>query len=400
MTDIFSARARAGIVAVALLSLVATTVALVFGPKLAPAPPHATDSVTRGPLGHRGFLELAADAGIAVTRWTEADMADIAVPLVIVEPEQPGVIVEGQIVELGALVRARRAAGRKTVVVLPKWVPNPMVPQMVQPGAEVGVDEIALELGEGIGVQHTEDGVEVLSVPVQVRGGEPATLRLIAPQRTQWGRPVVWDAEGSFVAVDDAGLLMVVADPDLLHNATFHQGDNGAVALEVVRSQLGAGALVFAEPFHGERVRPSLAAALGEWPGVLFLAHVGALAAAIGLASRRRFGPPLPAPAPYGRGPGQIVDVAAGVLAGGTRLPQLAADYVDAALTDAHRALHLPAQPTVEARAEAIDQHLRRRGRPAAAVALLAESRGVSSRAAFTVARAAAELRRSISAPH
>lgn len=412
--EILGARVRTAVMVLGTVSLLATGVAVVFGTQLSAPPAHATDSYTRGPLGHRAFLETATALGIGVTRWNQGHLEEVETPLLIVEPERMTAEMEGSEVDFTALLAARVAAHRPTIIVLPKWLPSLYGPTWVRPGANVTPSsyERALataltDAGGPLGVERASEPTEVrIDVTVTLSGeSSAAVLALQAPQRIHWGTPLVSDAAGNFIALDASRSLMIVSDPDLIHNASFHREDNAVVVLEAITSTFGQDSIAVAEIFHGEVIHPSLGSFLGQWPGVLFLFHLAALALAVLLAARRRFGPPRVTDVPYGHGPRAILDVAASVLVGGTRLGRLSEGFVESALTDAHRALKLTPVATVVDRARALDEAAARRGALPRAVTVLAaahalrQQRFVRTAEAFSLARSAAHLRRELLAP-
>lgn len=391
--DVFAARTRLVATWVAILSLVATVVAIVWGRKLTPPKPTARDSFSSGPLGHRAFFETLDALGLPIVRWQQGDPSRVPGTLFVVEPDAPHVEVDGLELELGELVDARLAAGLRTVVVLGKWTPtafgyadvepdaaNQALLEAVWPGARVRHHGLP-EARPAEVVAHGErvDDVRVsLPYPATIEGGDRTALA------TSHGNVVISDAKR---------LLFVVADPDLVHNFNVQRANHALFWARFVERELEGGAIVLDETFHGHRRTHSIAEALGEWPGVLLLGQMFLVGVVILLMSRVRFGMPMQAATPHGRGPREAISVSALVLGTGQPLGALGVAYVEHVIDDLHRRLGLPEAPSTGARARAIDDVSERRGRGRHAEAALASAhatrlaRGRAALEAFGAAR-------------
>ncbi|UJR86237.1 hypothetical protein [Sandaracinus amylolyticus] len=393
---LFGDRVRLVVIAVAVMSLVATVGALVFGRRLTTPEAQPRDSYGGGALGHRAFVETMRALGVRVQRWTRPEWDSVSAPLWIIEPNQPWVMWQSSTTTLGELVRARADAERVTVIVLPKWRPG--VLGMVEDEDAIAIAAILTELPFAVSLSRgpIEDDWQTIEAR---EPGREATRRLELrwPQRVQGGVPVLSDDEGSFVVHDDKALIYVVSDPDLLHSFNLQRGAHAAFWRDFARDTLHAEDIVVDEVFHGAVRTRSLPELFGRWPGVLVLVHGAIVALVVLLMGRRRFGPPDPIPEALGRGPREVIEVAASVLANGSRETTLALRYVEDVIGDLHRRLGLSEAATVDARAALIDQAAERRRVGASATKLLAEARAVEKtrrrREALVIARRAAELR-------
>jgi hypothetical protein len=392
---VFGARTRSIVIAIATISLVATIVAMVFGSRLAPAPAQPRDSYGHGALGHRAFLETMRALGVHAERWTLPRYEPVEAPLFVIEPNGPSIFVSGVEHTLGELVRARITADRVTVLVLPKWTPSMM--GMVAPEGASRIHELLAELPFTVSLasDDTRDGWQLLDA--HDGAGDPHTLELRWPQRIEGGTEALGDGRGSFVVHDGKGLLYVVSDPDLVHSFNLQRAEHAAYWHGFVTRTLGVDTIVIDEVFHGANRTRSLAEVFATWPGVLALAHLGLLVLTVLMMGRKRFGPPAPEGEPVGRGPREVIDVAASVLANGTGVPTLTTRYVEDLVDDLHRRLALPEGKTRERRAELVDEVATRRQLAPRAVELLAAARAVEGKRrspnALQIARDAAFFR-------
>jgi len=393
---VFSDRIRRIVVAIAVLSLVATLGAIVFGKKLAPVPNQPRDSYGHGPLSHRAFLETLWALGLHAQRWTQPSHEGVSAPLFVIEPNSDVVVIEGREHDLAELVRARITANRPTIVVLPKWEPAMM--GLVSPSESWSMSSLlSLAPGMDLSLQRVEltDAREAITARDE-RGAE-YQLDLRWPQRVSGGVPVLSDAHGAFVVRDEKSLVYVVAEPDLLHSFNVQRADHMAFWQSFLRDGLHTDTVVIDEVFHGEVQTRSLAELFSGWPGALALVHLGWIVIVVLAMGRRRFGPPQPAPDALGRGPREVIDVAASVLANGTRVGTLATRYVEGAVTDLHRRLGLSEGKSVEQRAELVDAAAQRRRIVPRARELLAKARALEGTRrtgdAIAIAREAAYFR-------
>jgi hypothetical protein len=398
--DTFSDRARMIVIVVAILSLFGTLGAIVFGRQLAPPPAEPRDSYGRGPLGHRAWVETMRALDLHVVRWTHADYAEVSAPLFFIEPSRAETELNGHTLRIADVVNARIAAGRMTVLVLPKWtlgmmgMAGPELPWMLRqlldgtplgqaqvhwPPAITG-DRVSIETGPGVlGPRHVE-------VPW--------------PQTLMNATAVMEGPDGAFIARDATSRFFVISDPDLLHNFDVQRGDHAALSHDFIADVLHADTIVVDEIFHEHVETRSLGELFARFPGILALAHGALLILVVLLMGRKRFGPPAVEAAAYGRGPREVIEVAAQVLASGQRVERLAPRYVEHVILDTHRRLGLAEGKTIAQKAVAIDALATRRGLTPDAERLLANAAIASRDTALSLANRANRFRESLLGAH
>jgi hypothetical protein len=189
--------------------------------------------------------------------------------------------------------------------------------------------------------------------------------------------------------------VLVVSDPDLVHNWNLQRADHARVALDVVREAGEGDAVAIDEVFHGHGERRSLGAALGEVPTVYVTAHaLGVLLLVVWIGSRR-FGRAQDL-AKLGHGPAESIAVSAFVLSEGRPIETLAARYVHEQLADLAERLGLAPGRSPAEQAAHIDRVAARRGveKPSAASLLArAGALGRSPAEALALCQAAHDLR-------
>ena len=396
-SDVFQDRTRRLVIALAIVSLVASVVSMVFGEKLVGAPPSPRDSFTYGPLGHRAFFETMQRLGVRMRRFQEGDSRRIAAPVLFIEPDDDSVRFGGSTFELEEVLEDRRDAGRVSIVVLPKWSLGGLGAAV--PEAADRIDAIVEATGLALEVDHHGE-VDARPTEDEAKDGDEATFRVALPWpqtvRSTELAPWVSTSKGGLVTCDETGLVCVIADPDILHNSNLQRAEHAEFLVRLLRDELEIDELVVDEVFHGHRIGKSLSRELGEWPGILLLVQGMLVAVCALLMGRRRFGVPEEPEAAHGRGPREVIDVAANVLALGQSPASLALAYVEHVLTDVHHRLGLPEAKTLEARASALDAHAKRRRIRPEAEQLLAEARayaGGTRAPVFPMARRAYQFR-------
>ncbi len=390
---IFGSRVRVVVTTIAIVSLVATVAAMVFGRSLAPPPPGPTDSLGRGAIGHHALYTFLTELGVATTRWTESDYGPVSAPLLVLEPTHTRVELEGVTLALDELIAARRELGRATVVALPKWSPGVFPPMVVYERREAIAGTLAaipIDVTLLPDAPSDRPPQELTSIDAQSEHGAAYRLELHVPRRMSGGVPVLYDEHGAFIVRDESATVFVVSDPDILHSAGIHRADHARVIADLVRERLDARSVVIDEVFHGQARTRSIAELLGRWPGILLLVHLALLAAVTLLAGARRFGPAAPPPEPRGFGPGEVIGVAADVLSAGTRPAMLTQRYVAALVADVARQLGLAAPGSTAALAERIDQTLASRGESAGLAELVRAVGALAPRASVAESRALA----------
>lgn len=390
----------------AALSVLASTVALLYGGRLTGPSEVLQDSYDRDVLGHRALYEALQMLEVDVRRQRAAYQEQVEAPLLFIEPGGKRVSGAGLTVDIADVVRRRRDAGRPSIVVLPKWT-----------YAERGGDAVIEAVDVG-GVQEILDAV-LLGARVK-RDGEPdrpaAAHRKRGPLgefvlhvpwlqtlETSPGAKVLLGSDDSaVVAASSCELVLVVSDPSLFQNVSFFRADHASLWWRLLSRAGVEGEVVIDEAFHGHLEGRSLGAALGTFPAVLLVMH-GLLFGFVAVASgTSRFGRPLPPPPPFERGPKAVVRVTSQVLAVGQSPGLMAESYVEQVIDDISARLGLEQSWSVTRKAMEIDEVLRRRGQGAAARLLLDNANQAAlhkpeqETAALRLARSAWLLRKSL----
>lgn len=388
--DIVSERARGIVMALGVVSLVATVVAMVYGRKLSPRAISPQDSYGRGALGTRVIVEALPTLGIAAIRETDITrMRQARDPVLFLAPDAPSQEVYGNTVQLSDVVRVRAQQGRVSVIVLPKWQLDAF--GVASPRDASATLAFANATGIDLEVNHVGGRTDRPKArPLHTEGLAGSTVEIPFPQTLVGGHSVLASiVEGSLVVTNEQRTVFVVSDSDLVANFAVQRADHAALFVSLLRS-LGVSRVVVDETFHGRHKSKSLAEALGEWPGVLVLVQGALLAIAAMLAGRKRFGKTRPVKPALGRGPREAIAVAADVLSMGRAPLRLSVRYVELMLRDLHRRLGLRDDGRMIDAADAaraIDRLAEQRKRPANASALLAEARTDVARESRNAAR-------------
>ncbi len=377
---IFRPGLRAAVWIVVGISVIATIVAILFGGKLAQPVPGMRDSYAHGPLGNRAFVETLEALGMHVLREREGDFKNVRAPLMFVEPTMTEAVVDGERVGLGEAIDRRAEAGLASIVVLPKW-------RLAETGGgmaatpDSAAEDVLKILVPGARLEHSgEIDGRVLSASASGTMGS-YTLALPWPQwiaNSDGTEVLLANSEGHALVVRCDDGVIVVSDPDLVHNWNLHRADNARVLVDVL-GQLGASDTVaLDEVFHGHGQRRSLASALGEYPTVLLTAHALFVLLLIVWIGSRRFGPPRDF-VPLGKGPQESIAVSAFVLSEGRPITTLVERYVYSLVADLAERLGLEPGRSANEQAAHIDRIAKNRGETVFATALLANARTLAT---------------------
>jgi hypothetical protein len=377
----FSARARAAIIVIAVVSLIATVVTLLYGQRLQEPGPDGVDSFGRSAIGHRALVDFYEAAGIHTLVDREGLHAHATAPMLFIEP-QLGVTVDGRRLRLEQVLIERRKAGLDSIVVLPKW-------SLGDDDAMVRVSkQQALRVLEA--VTFYDGGLELRREDLPIP--ETAMLREWTVSGSDGPRRVVLQERQALRVTDTItfdtvlgsdntalivrerrrigkGITIIVSDPDLLHNYNLQRGDHGQIALDLL-DELHSDAVVIDEVFHGHAYHRTLGAALGRFPAVLLVIQGLIVASLFALAGARSFGRPRE-PAPDRRSTDALIDLAVRVLLDGRRSLSIMTSYVGRTLAATADRLGIPEAHTLRAQARAIDQVAAQRGLEGGAVELV-----------------------------
>lgn len=377
---VFSVRVRQIVLAVGIISFLATVVVFLWGGLLVEPEPMQRDSYGRGVLGHRALVEALDEMGFSVTRLRRGRYREVHPPVLFIEPAVK-VAQVGQVrYALDRVLKTRGEAGLSSVVVLPKWEPlgRSLTNDRVEAASHSSVEAVLraafpdaatlptiIRLGTATGE----------STPTVVEGSLgrftvdlPHIQGLVAPAGVE---VLLGTAAAALVIEVPSTGVVVVADPDLVHNWNVQRGQNANVLAALIRNRLSTETIFVDEVFHGHGRELSLGEALGSFPAVLLTAHGLVLALLFVVAGMSRFGPPREAPEPYERGPREVIDTAAVVLGAGQPAGRLVADYVEHVLLDLTVRLGIHDAGDAKGRATVIDKVARRRGEPEEATRLL-----------------------------
>lgn len=382
---------RAAVWMVIGLSIAGTVVAIVWGQRVATPVPGTRDSYADAPLGSRAFLETLEALGMHVLRERRGDFARVRAPVLFVEPEGVEAIVDGERVTLVEALRERSEAGVASIVVLPKWRYD-----LGQASPDDEADEVLSAVLPGAALVHM--GALSPGQTTEIATGALGTYEISIP----WLQTIRGGDVEVLLAHDDSGIVvrradgvLVVSDPDLVHNWNLQRADHARIALDVVREAGEGDAVAIDEVFHGHGERRSLGAALGEVPTVYVTAHaLGVLLLVVWIGSRR-FGR-AQGLAKLGHGPAESIAVSAFVLSEGRPIETLAARYVHEQLADLAERLGLAAGRSPAEQAAHVDRVAARRGveKPSAASLLArAGALGRSPAEALALCQAAHDLR-------
>jgi hypothetical protein len=354
---LFGPRLRTVIVTVALLSVLGTFASLLFGEKLTRPRSRGRDSFSTNVVGHRAFHDTLTALGFFVMRHRQGQFGAATAPLFFIEPPIDEVMVESEPQDLYGALSERVTQGLTTVVVLPKWLP--------EPGAEPRSARVS-----SVTRAKVQDLLEVLwseldpeveyhpsTLPVIVRHrlpkeevhhatftGRLGTFAVQAPwlqtfrvRDSNEVEVLLGTPEAALIverSLPGEARLLVVSDPDLLHSYNMHRAEHAALWVSLLRDELRTDTVVIDEVLHGFGQRLSLGSALGSFPLVLLPLQALLLALLCAAAGAVRFGPSRRAVPVYGRGPREVIGVAASVFAAGRPASRLANAYVHRVLDD------------------------------------------------------------------
>jgi hypothetical protein len=344
---------------------------------------------SRSSIGHAGFFRLLRRLGITVS----ASQADSLLKL-----NQGGVLVvaEPRADEAG-LSRAGLLIDQATnlLLVLPKraGVPQRDHPGWLAAGRLLDTDAVARVLA-----LFDEDGSVVRPdhAPAWTTHDLRALPTLAAPQLmvSQKLEPLIAGPDGMLVGQAALGRsrIVVLSDPDVIANHGLGQGDNAALAVQILDLLRDpAGNVVFEETVHGYVERPvSPFALLLQFPWLL-LTLQGVLALALlGWSAAGRFGAPEPLPRALPLGSATLIETGARLLDRPAHHALMVRRYLDLTLAELAARLHAPPGLASAALAAWLDRVAVARGVAAGADALERRLAAAGGDAAALAAVAAA----------
>ncbi|MFO1056727.1 MAG: DUF4350 domain-containing protein [Dongiaceae bacterium] len=344
---------------------------------------------SRSSIGHAGFLRLLRRLGIPASAsqadsWSKPGQGGV---LVVAEPRTD----EAGLADAGFLL----GEGFDLVLVLPKrgGVPQPSHPGWLAATRLLDVATVARVLA-------LVDADAAVVRPARAPSWTVRELRALptlpAPQLmvSRKLRPVVAGPDGMLVGQleTDNGRVVVLSDPDVIANHGLGQGDNAALAVEILGLLRGPdGNVVFEETVHGYRERPvSPLALLLQFPWLL-LTLQGVLALALlGWSAAGRFGAPEPLPRALPLGSATLIETGARLLDRPAHHALMVRRYLDLTLAELAARLHAPPGLAGAALAAWLDRVAAARGVAAGAAALERRLAAAGDDAASLAAVAAA----------
>jgi hypothetical protein len=344
----FSRRALVWLVSISVASFATWLVVGLVAPEPSDVESAEADAYSRSAIGHRAFVELmrAQSVPVMVSRFDSGQRAGTQALLIVAEPR-----LDEDTVTRARKLRQMLREARTALLVLPKrqgredaghagWLSQS---QLVPPAAIAkALQEADVAAGYTFAGSEGAQACEGVSLPPTLQ--QPQLLTSSGDPRL---KPLVTCTNGWLLAerVDAMGArLIVLSDPDLLANHGLGDGDNAAVAWEVLGLARAAGqAVVFDETLHGHERVPSLWRELFTFPlavaSVQGLLIVGFLV----WAGLGRFGAPVPPAASLAAGKGVLVDNTAALLRMGGHSAYTLARYLESLKYEVARTLHAPA---------------------------------------------------------
>ena len=377
---LFSPLARRAVLVVGLISFIGTVAVLLYGGDLVEPDPGPRDSYGRGVLGHRALYQTLDALGFSVTRLRRGRYTRVRPPVLFIEPAMEAHIQGKKRFELDKVLQQRADESLSSIVVLPKWrcAGDPVGSPLVTPEKDGAAEAV---LGAAF-PDEERPRVKRASTPA-ARPVEHEAEGLLGDFsfRVAWLQTVPAPPDAEVLLETDQGALvlrhpstgtLVITDPDLLHNWNLQRTGNTGIVAALLRRVLRTDTVYVDEVFHGHGKELSLGQALGSWPAVLLSAHGLALALLFLWAGLTRFGPPrAPDSGAPRRGPAEMIDTSAAVLAAGQPPGLLASEYIHIVLHDLAERLGAHESATPAARTALVDRAAERAGRPHAASRLL-----------------------------
>jgi hypothetical protein len=365
VSALFTRRAAALILGLSFVSL-ATAVALwIVGPEPVPEASARADAFSSSAIGHRAFIELlrALRVPVVLSRYDSGHRAGRSAVLLLAEPRLTPQ--SGQAWEMGQLV----GSAHTVLLILPKWDgrEDPRRPGRIASAELLPLPTVnAILQAAALPASVSRGG----SGGTQECGGAPGPIRLESPQflaaeAAGPARSLVTCAGGILAAEfsrPTGGRVLVLSDPDLISNHGLGREANAMAAVALVEAaREGRRAIVVDETLHGYRQSSSVwRSLLGPplLPSVLLALIAGLL---LVWAGARRFGAPLPPEPTLASGKSALIENTASLLQLGRHSGHTLGRYLEAAVQDVARALHVPGAdgPGVRGRLTALG---RRRG--------------------------------------
>ena len=343
MTNPFSNRTTAIIIAVALVSLGAAAALTIMGDDLNESAPSAgADSYSVSAIGHRGLVDILEKLDIPVlkSRGNSSDKAKNGVLLVL----EPTVSDAASKQRLRDLVKA----APRVIVVLPKWYGSAAVgSEWIDDANQLPPSEVE-DVLEALDLEYTPS-ISRLGKGNDFRGDDLTKSPIIRhePQLVDVGEnfePLVRDAQG-YALLFRSGKVYVLSDPDVMNNHGLRKAENALFSVNLIEKVRNGGPVIIDEVVHGYAQQPSLMRTLFRFPLVLATLQVLICALLAIWAAMVRFGPRKAAAPPIAPGKDFLIQNTAALLHYGGHHADALRRYLLQSIAAVRHALHAPVLP-------------------------------------------------------
>lgn len=359
--------------------------------------PAGTHSVSA--IGYAGFYETMERMGYPVSRSDSNPVSQTGSRgvLIVLEPELRFMSDNDD--------HNHFSNARRLLLALPKWQgdPEPFKPQWVENVTPVPlyIPQQTIDRTENIkGTVIREDWPATWSVnEIGITPTGQGRVQLIVSQSL---RPIVGNANGMLIGEKTIGkrVIWVLADPDILNNFGFPQGDNAVFTLAVVEklrsinNSSSRAPIVFDETVHGYKKeikksnnKPSGLKVMFQFPFVIITILVCLTALLMALAGTRRFGAPLRAKPNLDFGKAGLIHNGARLLDYAGHHAVLLQRYIKITIRTVGQTLHAPANLSDQALAHWLDRVGKSRKINVSCAKILADTSKLTSNDNLTLAQ-------------
>lgn len=362
---LFASRTSWALASISAFLVILAVVMALYGQKRYDSSATRRHSYSSYVLGHKAFVSFMQRLKVQVLRvHNPRRLERVTAPLFLIEP-LTRLNFDNNSITLSYVVKQRLKTGLSTVLVLPKWylVKREIGNEKYRRYSSVSVETILNTcLPAEISNQMTvfQERIErqgpkqllkwtkleevwnptgaLVAHPSQVR----LSLSLVGPQFFSVLTSENWEvmlgqrnrAQVLRYKSPSGGKLILVSDPDLLHNFNIQRGDNAAVLMGITRDLLRSDTVLVDEVFHNQVRQFSLAQELGRFPRSLLVLHGLLLWLLFVWAGSRRFGKPVQVEQAREHGPKEVIEITSWVLVCGQKPSRLASLYIHRVLED------------------------------------------------------------------
>jgi hypothetical protein len=329
----------------------------IFGDNVAQSPTADSNTFANSAVGHKAFLRLLRELNIpvVVSQYETENKAENSLVVLL----EPNIHTES---ESAASEMVGSAAG--VLLVLPKWhgTASPDDPTRIESAVllpEDGVLKAMSVFDDNAQLVRTSSSSSLISSADFAGKPDIQDLQLV---ESEWLEPMIWNDDGILVGRHVVDHFWVLSDPDLLSNHGLDNGDNAALAIQLIEAARGESSIVIDETLHGFVRQPSLYRTLFEFPLILVTFQVLLTVVLLLWSSTGRFGKPIPRPPKIAPGKGFLVDNTASLLMFGGHTAHGLCRYRDVTVDMVARQLHATPGLSEQERAIWLDRVGRARG--------------------------------------